>query len=94
MAAGHLQRGSGEGSRKSELTASRTEPRSADAALAAGASTSASNMISAVVARLAYQEARSIEATARTISLDELERAAAAIRQADRVIVVGFGSSA
>jgi len=51
-------------------------------------------MISAVVARLAYQEARSIEATARTISLDELERAAAAIRQADRVIVVGFGSSA
>ncbi|MDR2930840.1 MAG: MurR/RpiR family transcriptional regulator [Propionibacteriaceae bacterium] len=50
--------------------------------------------VAEVVARLAYQEARSIEDTARTVSLTELERAVAAVDHADHVLAVGYGASA
>jgi len=46
-----------------------------------------------LVSRLAYQEARAVEDTARTIPLEALSRAADAIGQADRVLLVGFGAS-
>lgn len=46
-----------------------------------------------VVSKIAFHEARTIEATARTVDLAALERAADAVAQAARVDVFGVGSS-
>ncbi|MEZ3160103.1 MurR/RpiR family transcriptional regulator [Microbacterium sp. BWT-B31] len=46
-----------------------------------------------VVAKVAYQEARTIEETARTLDLDVLDQAVAAVRDAKRIDVFGAGSS-
>lgn len=47
-----------------------------------------------VVLRVAFREARAIEATAHTISLDALEQAVAKLNKAEKVMVTGFGASA
>lgn len=46
-----------------------------------------------VIAKVAYQEARAIEETARAIDPDVVDRVVRAIRQADRVEVFGVGAS-
>jgi DNA-binding MurR/RpiR family transcriptional regulator len=46
-----------------------------------------------VIAKVAFQEARAIEETARGIDPEAVDRVAAAIRSADRVEVFGIGSS-
>lgn len=52
-----------------------------------------SDSVQEVVTKIAYQEARAIEETARGLDLEALDRGVQAIQRADRIEVYGAGSS-
>jgi DNA-binding MurR/RpiR family transcriptional regulator len=59
----------------------------------ADAEISPTDSIADLVAKVAYQEARAIEETAREIDVDALDAVASAIRSAPRIDIFGAGSS-